>query len=469
MEQTEGIKTLLGDPKRAIIKLSIPMIVAMSVHTIYNLVDALWVSGLGADALAAVGFVYPLFFMALALATGLGVGAGSALSRMIGSGNKQGADSVTAHAFVLMIISVIIFTIPLFIFSEQIFTIIGAGTVVGPLATIYGRIIFAGSIFMFLNYIINAILRGEGDAKRAMYAMVLGAALNIVLDPIFIYTLRLGVAGAAYATVLSFSVSSCIMVYWLIIKKDTFVTFSLRHFKFNRKIVNDIFQVGIPAALMQLSMALTMLIINAIIIIVNTTNGVAIYTTGWRVSMIAILPTIGIATAVVSVAGAAYGAKAYDKLSISHLYAVKLGLIMEVIISLVTFIFAPQIAFVFTQAESAIALREGLTTFLQISAIFYPGIAFGMLSSSLFQGVGKGINALIITLLRTLVLTPIFALFFASTLGLGLPGIWWGIVAANTIFPLIAFSWVRLFIRTLHPGGKRLIKNVVPMSDDKDL
>ena len=469
MEQTEGIKTLLGDPKRAIIKLSIPMIVAMSVHTIYNLVDALWVSGLGADALAAVGFVYPLFFMALALATGLGVGAGSALSRMIGAGNKQGADSVTAHAFVLMIISVIIFTIPLFIFSEQIFTLIGAGAVVGPLATIYGRIIFAGSIFMFLNYIINAILRGEGDAKRAMYAMVLGAVLNIVLDPIFIYTLRLGVAGAAYATVLSFSVSSCIMVYWLIIKKDTFVTFSLRHFKFNRKIVNDIFQVGIPAALMQLSMALTMLIINAIIVIVNTTNGVAIYTTGWRVSMIAILPTIGIATAVVSVAGAAYGAKAYDKLSISHLYAVKLGLIMEVIISLVTFIFAPQIAFVFTQAESAIVLRDGLTTFLQISAIFYPGIAFGMLSSSLFQGVGKGINALIITLLRTLVLTPIFALFFANTLSLGLAGIWWGIVAANTIFPLIAFSWVRLFIRTLHTGGKRLIKNVVPMNDDKDL
>ena len=94
MEQTEGVKTLLGDPKKAIIKLSIPMIIAMSVHTIYNLVDALWVSGLGADALAAVGFVYPLFFMALALATGLGVGAGSALSRNIGAKNKEGADAV---------------------------------------------------------------------------------------------------------------------------------------------------------------------------------------------------------------------------------------------------------------------------------------------------------------------------------------------------------------------------------------
>ena len=313
MEQTEGVKTLLGDPKKALIKLSIPMIIAMSVHTIYNLVDALWVSGLGADALAAVGFVYPLFFMALALATGLGVGAGSALSRMIGANNKQGADMVTAHAFILMIITVIIFTVPLFLLSEQIFAILGAGQVVGPLATIYGQIIFAGSVFLFLNYIINAILRGEGDAKRAMYAMILGAGLNIVLDPIFIYTFGLGVAGAAYATVLSFSVSSFLMLYWLIIKKDTFVSFSLKNFRFSRTIVAEIFHVGIPSALMQLSMAITMIIINAIIIIVDTTDGIAIYTTGWRVTMIAILPTLGIATAIVSVSGAASGAKEYDK------------------------------------------------------------------------------------------------------------------------------------------------------------
>jgi putative MATE family efflux protein len=315
---------------------------------------------------------------------------------------------------------------------------------------------------MFLNYIINAILRGEGDAKRAMYAMVFGAILNIILDPIFIYSFGLGVAGAAYATVLSFSLSSIIMLYWLVVKRDTFVSLNLKNFSFNRKIIVDIFQVGIPSALMQLSMAITMLLINGIIVFVSTTNGVAIYTTGWRVSMIAILPTLGIATAIVSVSGAAYGAKSYEKLNISHLYAVKLGLIMEIIISLATFIFAPQIAYIFTQAESAIALRDGLTIFLQISAIWYPGIAFGMLSSSLFQGVGKGVYALIITVLRTLVLTPVFAILFATTLGLGLAGIWWGIVAANTIFPIIAFSWVRLFIRSLN-GNKKLVKNAVPI------
>lgn len=96
-KETEGIKILLGDPKKAIIKLSVPMIVAMSVQTVYNVVDAIWVSGVGADALSAVGFFFPFFFTMMALATGLGIGGGSAISRRIGAKDKEGADIVAAH------------------------------------------------------------------------------------------------------------------------------------------------------------------------------------------------------------------------------------------------------------------------------------------------------------------------------------------------------------------------------------
>jgi Na+-driven multidrug efflux pump len=124
--ETEGIKTLLGDPKKAIIKLAIPMIVAMVVQTLYNLVDAIWVSGLGADALASVGFVFPFLFMGTAIATGLGIGGGSAISRKIGAKDKKGADNVAAHTIILMFIIAIIYTIPLFVFSEGIFRAIGA-------------------------------------------------------------------------------------------------------------------------------------------------------------------------------------------------------------------------------------------------------------------------------------------------------------------------------------------------------
>ena len=101
-KETKGVETLLGDPEKAIIKLSLPMIAAMSVQTIYNLVDAIWVSGIGADALAAIGFVYPFFFLAMGLSNGLGVGAGSAISRRIGARDKPGADNVAVHTLSLI-------------------------------------------------------------------------------------------------------------------------------------------------------------------------------------------------------------------------------------------------------------------------------------------------------------------------------------------------------------------------------
>ncbi|MEA1894170.1 MAG: MATE family efflux transporter [Euryarchaeota archaeon] len=453
-EYSKGIKALLGDPKKAIIKLSLPMIVAMSAQTVYNLVDAIWVSGLGANALAAIGFVFPFFFAAMALSNGLGVGGGSAISRRIGARDKDGADNVAVHTIVVMLLLAVLFTIPLFVFARDVFTLIGSGSATG-MAVSYARIIFAGSIFIFITNVASAILRAEGDVKRAMYAMILGAGLNILLDPIFIYTLDMGIAGAAWATLISLAISSAVMVNWLLFKKDTYVSFKFSGFRFDRSIVRDIFKVGIPASVTQLSLSLTMVIMNIMVVAVGSIEGVAVYTTGWRVVSIATLPLIGIATAVVSVTGAAYGARACDKVSIAHLYATKIGVLLEAVIAVATFIFAPQIAAVFTHSESTAQIAPDLIIFLRVVSLFYAGVPFGMLSSSLFQGTGRGMNALIVTILRTLILTPIFAALLAFNFDMGLIGIWWGMVAANITGSAIAFIWARLYVRGLLTGRRR--------------
>ncbi len=444
-KDSAGITMLLGDPKTAIIKLSVPMIVAMSAQTIYNLVDAIWVSGLGADALAAIGFVFPLFFAAMALSNGLGIGGGSAISRRIGARDKDGADNVAVHTIVMMLLLAVLFTVPLFIFARDIFVLIGAGRTV-DMATSYGRIIFAGSIFIFFTNIANAILRAEGDAKRAMYVMILGAVLNIILDPIFIYTLGMGIAGAAYATLVSLAISSIVMLNWLFFKKDTYISFRFSGFGFDRSIVKDIFGVGLPASATQLSMSLTMLVLNAIVVAVGGTDGVAVYTTGWRVASIAILPLVGIATAVVPVTGAAFGARSFEKASTAYLYAIKIGFAIEAVIAAATFIFAPAIAALFTQSKEAVHIAPDLIIFIRIVSLFYVAVPFGMFSSSLFQGAGKGMYALFVTILRTLILTPLFAVIFAFNFDWGLVGIWWGLVAANTIGSAVAFLWARLYM-----------------------
>jgi len=469
--KTKGVDTLLGEPKKAIKKLAIPMIIAMSAHTIYNLVDALWVSGFGQDiftsdtvaevgtnALDAVGFVMPFYMMIIAISTGLGIGGGSAISRRIGSDDKKGADNVAIHSIIITIIVSLVFTLILFGLADRIFLSIGAKETV-HMATSYGRIIFAGSIFTFFINVALAILRAEGDANRAMIAMMFGAFLNVALDPFFIYTFKLGVVGAALATVISMAVTAAIILYWLFFRKDTFVTFKFKDFKFKGEILKDIFRVGLPASIQQLSMSVTMI---AMIVIIGLAgggeDGVGIYNTGWRVVMIGVLPLLGMATAVTSVTGAAFGQMDYKKLNTAFMYSAKTGFIIELLLALIVFLLAPYIALVFS-SNADIIFTENLTMFLQITVLFYPGAAFGIAASAMFQGAGKGLYSLIATLLRTIILSPILATIFCCIFSMGLTGVWWGLVFANLIGSIVSFSWAKLFIGSLFKKNKKVTKS----------
>jgi len=444
----QGVKTLLGNPKRAIIKLAIPMMVAWSVQTLYNVVDALWVSGLGPDALSAVGFFFPFFFLLMALAGGLGMGGSSALSRKIGAKDKAGADQIATHTMVLMFISAVVVTIPFLVFIEDIFIWMGAEHV-APAAAAYSRIIFAGTLVIFFANNASALLRGEGDVKRAMVAMLMGSGLNIILDPIFIYVLDLGVKGAAWATLISLVISTSFLFYWLFIKRDTFVTIRFKRFRFKLKIIKDILRVGIPSTIMHMSMSLSILLLNILVVKVGGTDGIAVYTTGWRVATFAILPLFGIATAVTSVTGAAYGAKNYPKLATAFYYAIRMGVVIEIVVAALTYILAPEIVALFTTHQESIRIRHDMIVLLRIMCIYYPATAFGMLSSSLFQGTAKGTNALIVTIFRTVILAVPLAYLFAIPLNNGLTGVWWGITAGNILAGIIAFAWAGFHIKSL--------------------
>jgi putative MATE family efflux protein len=450
--QTNGVRTLLGNPRKAVIKLSIPMIIAMSVQTIYSFVDAVWVSGLGPDALSAVGFFFPFFFMIIALATGLGVGGAAAISRRIGSHDKPGADNVAAHTMVMMFMVSIAMTVPCFLLAATIFARMGAGKVT-PMATAYAQVMFLGTIIIFFAHVASALLRAEGDVRRAMYAMIGGAALNILLDPVFIYTLRLGVAGAAWASVISMFVSSSLLFYWVCIKQDTYVSIRLKGFRFKKSIAEDILRVGLPASIMQIAMAFSVFLLNLITVRVGGTDGVAIFSTGWRVAMFASLPLLGMATAVVSVTGAAFGAREFSKLNTTHSYAIKVGIVIELIVATLTFAFAHQITALFTMTEQAARIAGGLTVFIRTMCFYYPAAALGILSSALFQGIGKGINSLIVTMVRTIILVAPLAYLYSIILGMEMPGIWWGIVTGNTVGGIAAFVWARSVIRRLKTRG----------------
>ena len=386
--------------------------------------------------------------MLMALSAGLGVGGSSAVSRMIGGKDKSGADAVATHTMVLMLLTSMVIALPFFIFAPAIFARLGAGPVAG-MAGEYARIIFGGTLVIFFGQVAAALLRGEGDVKRAMVVMMISSGLNILLDPVFIYLLKLGVPGAAWATLISICISSGYLFYVFFIKRDTYVAIKFHGFRFRKVILSDILKVGIPASMQQLTMAIAMLILNLIAVKVGGTDGVAIFTTGWRVVMFASLPLMGIATAVVSVTGAAFGGKAYAKLDSSYMYAIRIGVVIELVMASITYILAPHIAWLFTMTQESIRIRADLINFLRIMCIFYPAVSPGMLSSAMFQGTGKGTYSLVLTITRSIILTTPLAYIMAVTLGMQLDGLWWGIVVGNSTGALISFIWGRAYVRGL--------------------
>lgn len=452
MEQgmTKGVRTLLGDPKRAVLKLSGPMMIGMLVQTLYNIVDGIWVAGLGSEALAAIGLFFPLFMIILSLATGIGVGGSSAISRKVGAKDKVMADSAAVHTFIIGLITGFLLTLIFFPFLEKLFRAIGAKGEVIPLVVRYSRILIGGSLMLVFSNIASGVLRGEGDMRRTMVAMIIGSGLNILLDPVFIYLLKLGVAGAAWATLTSIGFTTLLLIYWLFIKRNTYVTIHFSGFRFSGKIVKEILRVGIPASFAQLSMALAMFFLNMIVVRIAGSNGIAVFTSAWRIIMIGIVPLLGIAVGVTAVTGASFGAKNIHNLNISYLYAIKIGVLMELGVLTIIFVLAPQLSWLFTYAKGASHLSSDLIAAIRWLVWFLPGVPFGMLTSSMFQGIGQGEKSLAVTILRTLIFQIFFSYFLGITLHHGINGIWLGIILGNLSASVIGFFWGRLTIKKLN-------------------
>jgi putative MATE family efflux protein len=449
---TEGIALLMGDPKKAIIKLSGPMIVAMFLMSTYNIVNAIWVAGLGSDALAAVGFVTPLFMILIGLSNGLGAGVASVISRRIGAKDKSAADNAAIHGLLLVLILSAIFTIPLILLTGPIVTLFGAGET-ARLATEYGQIVFLGMVLILFTNIAYAILRAEGDAKRAMYIMGASSLLNMVLDPLLIYTAGMGIAGAAWGMIVSLIMVSCVLLYWFFVKRDTYVTISYKAFSWHRKTIQDILGVGLPASVEFFLMAILAIFINGLLVATAGTDAVAVYTAGWRVVFFAIIPMIAISTAVISVAGAAYGARKFEKIRTVHTFSITLGIAIALVISAITFVFARQIAVIFTYSPDSAHLGPEIAAFLAVMCFFYPFIPPGVMSGSIFQATGRGMASLVMTVLRNLVFIAVFAYLFGIMLGFGEHGVWWGIVAGDILGGVVSFIWARYYISRLIATG----------------
>ena len=447
-DSSNSVDIMLQNPKRALIKMSIPLIVSLLITSFYNLIDAAWVSGLGADALAGVGFFTPIFMILVGFGNGLGSGAAFAISKYLGEENKPKADNASVHSIILDIIVSLILTMALLVLLNPILNAMGAGQTIGY-ATDYGVIIILGSVFIIFSNALYGIFRGEGDTTRPMYAMIVSAILNMILDPIFIYYLNLGVKGAAIATIISSLFVILILLYWFYFKRDTYLRPNMINFKFKKEISTDIVKVGIPASIQLLNNAFFAAVFSALLAYVGSTDSVAVYSTGWRIVTIGTTPLLAIGTALISIIAANYGAKNYKNIQIAHRYAMKVSIVIAVIVMILTNLFAGDIASVFTSSGSSARIASELTAFLAWIVIYYPTMAVGVASTYVFQGIGKGLTAMFQTIMRETGFTIFFAVLFGVYLGYGVWGAWMGIVLGEIVSNNITMVWADWQIKKL--------------------
>ena len=444
--KSKNIEMITGDPKKAIVKLAIPMMISMLLIMLYNIADSIWVAGLGADALAAVGFITPLFMVLVGLGNGIGAGANSLIARYIGADNYKQANNAGLHGILLAIIISVIFTVIIEVFMVPILKFMGAGETI-QYAMDYSYIIF-GFLFVFVySGVASAIFRSEGDMKRATIAIAVTAVLNIILDPIFIYVLNFGISGAAWATVISAIMSCVVMSYWIWGKKDLYLDLTLKNFNYQTKMITDNLQVAIPSTLESLVFSILAIIINSLLVIASGTTAVAVYTASMRIVQLAMIPLIGLGTAVLTVAGVAYGARNPENLKTAHSYSIKLGFAISIALGAVMFLFSSQIATMFSYTEASASLSPQIASAISVLSLFVLAIPHGMMSSMVFQGVGKGVYSLLITLLRSLILESVFAYIFCFIFGWGLTGIYSGVVFGCFVGGTVGYIWAKLFIR----------------------
>lgn len=388
MNERNNKMELLGNAPipKALMALGVPIMIGMLINALYNLVDAYFVGGLGESPMGAISIVFPLGQVVVGLGLMFGNGAASYLSRLLGRGDRDTANKVASTALYSSVIIGAVIIIFAAIFLKPILFLLGATDTIMPYAVAYARIYVISCIFNVFNVTMNNIVSSEGAAKTTMCALLLGAVLNIGLDPVFIYVLDMGVVGAAIATAISQLVSTLVYAAYVFRKKSAF-SFSIRNFNPSKQILIEILKIGVPTLTFQLLTSLSIALIN------RAANGygdavIAGMGAVTRITSMGTLVVFGFLKGFQPVAGFSYGAKNFARLREAIKTSILWSTCFCVVVGLLMIIFPEQIISQF--ANGNVKMLSAGQKSLMANGLSFFLFGFYTVYSSLFLALGKG-------------------------------------------------------------------------------
>lgn len=424
-----------GNERKLILNFAIPMLVGNVLQQMYNVVDSIVIGRyLGKEALAAVGASFPIIFTLISLVIGIATGCTIVIAQYFGAKDIRNVERTIDTMNIFLFFASLLMTAIGIIFSEHIFRLINLPEEIIPEAKLYLNIFMIGNIFLFGYHSTSAILRGLGDSKTPLIFLAISVVLNIVLDVLFVMVFKWGIAGAAWATVIS-EAFAFISAVWYLNKNHKIIRFSFKNLVFDRVIFWKSVKIGLPTGFQQTFVALGMM---ALYKIVNGfgTNATAAYAAAYRIDSLASLPAMNFSAALSAFVGQNIGAKQFNRVIVGFKETFMMTSIVVTMVSLLVYFFPVPVMKLFTTDPGVIA--EG-KNYLRIVGPFYITFATMFVVAGVLRGAGDTLIPMFITLFSLWLIRIPLAYFLSEQMGTN--GIWWAIPIAWVIGTLASFLY----------------------------
>ncbi len=424
---------------KLLFQLSVPAVIGMLVNALYSVVDRIFIGrGVGSLALSGVAVTFPITNIIMAVGMLVGIGAASVVSIKLGQKKNEEAERIVGNAFLLTLILTIFITILGLIFLDPLLKVLGASDDTLPYAKTFSTILLAGAVLQNVGFGLNPIIRSQGDAKTAMKTMLIGAILNTILNPIFIFVFKLGVAGSALATLISQAVCSIWVVYYLSTK--SIIRLKRHHMKLNFATIGEISSIGVSPFIMQVSASFVTIVINTSLKKYGGDLAIGAYSLISSIAMLILMPAFGVNQGAQPIIGYNFGAGNAARVKKALFYSIIVNTCITALGWILIELFPVAIIKIFNGDDTELIHIASNGLRLYLLAIFTVGAQSACINY--FQSIGKALISMLLSLLRQVIILIPLVLILPHYLALN--GIW--IAGATSDFFALVISAVMLML-----------------------
>lgn len=439
-----------------IIKMALPIAAGGIFQLLYNVTDMIWISRIDLhdpSYVGGTGLVFPIFFLAIALSTGLVAGISSLVARAIGEKNQKVLQKVAESGLLIAVLVSIALYALIFIFRVELIRLLGGEGDYFKHGLAYLEYLLPAMVFIFMTSVFSGILQGEGRMKYVMISMLIGIIANIILDPIFIFLLRLNIEGAALATSISNFLSLLYLLAIFIMKKNI-IQVEWKPANIDQTVIKNILIVGFPQLLSQLVLALSFIVLNRVIIDINQLALTA-YVLYGRVESVAYMPIIAISIAITTIIGQNGGRGNFERIRKTLNSSYILSCTSSFILATIVIITAPFIFTLFSKDPEVVKLAI-LIARIQVFSLLFGAVAEN--SRTVFMAIGHPIPAMVITVIRMAFFLS-FILLNVYVLKWGIYGFVIGGIEGNGLGALVTYLWAGNTVNRLESGRLKVKKS----------